>query len=78
MSIETRGPATDDRSECLLLLQGIVGGWARWEPLPGGGGEVCAGGIRYATDVGADGLPVITPNVVAALFRARRGEEDPS
>jgi hypothetical protein len=56
-----------------LLLSAIVRGLARWEAFPGGDGrkgEVCVGGLRYATELDETGCPVIQPHLYAALAKA--------
>lgn len=49
-----------------LLLAAIVTGRARVEPL-GVGVEVCANGLRYATNLDENGCPVVNELIRAAL-----------
>jgi hypothetical protein len=56
-----------------VLLSAMVRGLARWEAFPGGDGrkgEVCVGGLRYATELDETGCPVIQPHLYRVLARA--------
>lgn len=61
------------------IVAALVEGYARWEPFAGDAsrGEVCVGGLRYATALDRYGVPEMNASISQALYDAKYKRRTP-